>query len=292
MITQAFRCSLLLSCLPLAVAGGTTAILKTPSSGVYGELRKWHRVTVAFEGGETSENAKSNPFLDRRLDVTFIHPASGKTLTIPGHFAADGFAGETGSDTGRIWRVHFAPPETGEWTYRARFRMGREIAVGDDPDAGEAAALDGRADGIVSGKLTITESDKSGRDNRTRGMLEYDGSRYLRWAETGGHFLKQGPDAPENLLAYADFDGGFKDDGHKDNLIKTYGPHVGDWKKGDPTWRGGKGKGLIGAVNYLASEGLNTVSFITMNINGDDRNVFPYTDYNERVRLDVSRLDQ
>ena len=29
-----------------------------------------------------------------------------------------------------------------------------------------------------------------------------------------------------------------------------------------------------------------------MNIGGDDRNVFPYLDYNERLRMDVSRLDQ
>ncbi|MEM9160184.1 MAG: hypothetical protein AAGB46_14160, partial [Verrucomicrobiota bacterium] len=47
-----------------------------------------------------------------------------------------------------------------------------------------------------------------------------------------------------------------------------------------------------GAINYLASEGLNVFSFITMNIDGDDKNVFPYPDYNERERMDVSRLDQ
>jgi hypothetical protein len=29
-----------------------------------------------------------------------------------------------------------------------------------------------------------------------------------------------------------------------------------------------------------------------MNINGDDKNVFPYLNYNERLRMDVSRLDQ
>ncbi len=123
-------------------------------------------------------------------------------------------------------------------------------------------------------------------------MLEYVGGRYLRWAGTGEYFLKQGADAPENLLAYADFDGGFASDGQKDDLVKTYTPHVSDWMAGDPTWRGGKGKGLIGAVNYLASEGLNVFSFLTMNIAGDDRNVFPYTTYSERERLDVSRLDQ
>ena len=48
---------------------------------------------------------------------------------------------------------------------------------------------------------------------------------------------------------------------------------------GDPTWGDGKGKAIIGAVNYLASKGMNAVSFLTFNIEGDDRNVFLYTDY-------------
>jgi len=42
----------------------------------------------------------------------------------------------------------------------------------------------------------------------------------------------------------------------------------------------------------LASKGMNVFSFLTLNIEGDDRNVFPYTTYDERKRLDVSKLDQ
>jgi len=49
---------------------------------------------------------------------------------------------------------------------------------------------------------------------------------------------------------------------------------------------------MIGALNYLASKGMNVFSFLPMNIKGDDRNVFPYLNYDERLRLDVSRLDQ
>ena len=37
---------------------------------------------------------------------------------------------------------------------------------------------------------------------------------------------------------------------------------------------------------------MNVFSFLTLNIGGDDKNVFPYTTYNERLRMDVSRLDQ
>ncbi len=104
--------------------------------------------------------------------------------------------------------------------------------------------------------------------------------------------MKEGADAPENFLACADFDGGFKTDGINDELIKTWQPHVKDWKEGDPVGQNGKGKGIIGAVNYIASEGMNAISFLTMNINEDDRNVFPYTGYDERYCMDVSKLAQ
>lgn len=267
-----------------------SAVLKTTEAGVFGELKKWHRVTVAFEGPESSEKGTPNPFLDYRLEVVFTHAASGKSLVVPGYYAADGYAGETGADSGKIWRVHFSAPETGEWKYEAAIGIGNNIAVSDEK--GEAAVLNGNADGIVTGNFTIAETGKEAPDNRAKGLLEYVGTRYLKWAETGGYFLKEGADAPENLFAYADFDGDFKNDGEKDKLVKTYGPHLKDWKSGDPTWQGGKGKGLIGAINYLASEGMNAFSFLTMNINGDDRNVFMYTDYKERARMDVSRMDQ
>lgn len=274
----------------LAAAAKPSSALNTPSPGVYGELKKWRRVTIAFEGVTTSENAKPNPFLDYRLDVTFRHPASGKKLTVPGYYAADGYAGETGADSGKIWRVHFLPPKTGDWIYAATFLAGGNVAAGFKASGG--ALLNDYPQGLTSGAFVVGESDKTGRDNRERGLLEYDGTPFLRWAETGGYFLKQGADAPENLFAYADFDGDFKTDGEKDKLVKNYKPHLGDWREGDPTWQGGKGQGLIGAANYLASEGVNAISFITMNIGGDDRNVSPYMNYKERKRLDVSRIDQ
>lgn len=280
--------ALLLAAIFPAFAAEPSAILSTPEAGTYGELMKWHRISLAFAGPESAEGAIPNPFLDYRLDVTFTHPESGKSLVVPGYYAADGFAGETSADSGRIWRVHFSPSEAGEWKWKARFVTGKDVAVDGSAGAGTPAPLDGAA----SGGFTIAPTDKSGRDNRSRGLLQYVGQRYLRWAETGGYFLKEGADAPENLLAYADFDGDFKNDGEKDNLIKTYAPHIKDWKDGDPTWQGVKGKGLIGAVNYLASEGVNAFSFLTMNINGDDRNVFMYTGYKERLRIDVSRMDQ
>lgn len=255
---------------------------------VSGELRQWHKVTVDFEGPVTSETATPNPFTDYRLDVTFTNATSGKTYVVPGYYAADGNAANSSDGVGNVWRVHFAPDETGEWLYTASFRTGTNVAVSEQADPGTSG---GFFDGAM-GVFTVSDTDKTGRDFRGTGRLEYVGERYLQFAGNGEYFLKQGADSPENLLAYDEFDGPFASDGQGDGFVKDWAPHVADWNPGDPTWGNEKGKGLIGAVNYLASEGQNAFSFLPMNIGGDDKNVFPYLDYNERLRLDVSRLAQ
>ncbi|WP_344789002.1 DUF5060 domain-containing protein [Postechiella marina] len=254
---------------------------------IKGELKKWHKVTLELQGPETSENAKDNPFLNYKLDVTFKHKTSGKTYTIPGYYAADGDAGNTSAISGNIWKVHFAPDETGMWEYNIRFVKGKWAAVRVSNKLKTAGEINKK-----TGSFNIAKSDKTGVDLRSKGRLNYVGERYLKFAETGEYFLKCGSDAPENFLAYDEFDGTFHNDGFKDDLVKTWEAHEKDWKQGDPTWKNGKGKDLIGAVNYLASKGMNAFSFITMNIQGDDKNVFPYVDYNTYDRFDTSKLDQ
>ncbi|MEM7393894.1 MAG: DUF5060 domain-containing protein, partial [Verrucomicrobiota bacterium] len=251
-----------------------------------GELRTWHNVTLTMDGPYAHELDKAvNPFTDYRMTVTFRHE-SGLNYTVPGYFAADGNAAETGADSGRQWRAHLSPDKPGVWTWSVAFVQGESVAnmmMKGKP----LPPYHGR-----EGQFTVEKTDKQKPDMRARGRLQVVGGRYLRFAESGKFFLKCGADAPENLLAYRDFDGPFATDGHKDHFVKTWEPHIRDWREGDPTWRKGKGKGLIGAINYLASEGMNVFSFLPLNIGGDDRNVFPYTHYDERFRMDVSRLDQ
>ena len=103
-------------------------------------------------------------------------------------------------------------------------------------------------------------------------------------------FLKAGADAPETLLAYADFDDTLAL--KKEVPLKNFAPHVTDWRAGDPTWKGGKGKGLIGALNYLSAKGANAVSFLTYNAAGDGDNVWPFVARDEKFHYDCSRLDQ
>jgi hypothetical protein len=257
--------------------------------------RLWHRVTITFDGPQTSEDATPNPFRDYRLNVTFTH-SSGASYTVPGFYAADGNAAETSAKAGNKWRVHFTPDRTGAWRYTASFRTGRDVAMSLDAAAGTPAAFDGQ-----SGSFNVAPADKRAPDFRARGILRYVGEHYLRFAGDGSFYLKGGADSPENFLAYADFDDTWDTDGRHNEggnpegkpFIHRYEPHVRDWRPGDPTWKGGKGKGIIGALNYLSSKGMNSVYFLTYNIDGGDgKDVWMWTSPLVRDRYDVSKLDQ
>mgnify|MGYP001388129186 CR=1 FL=1 len=54
----------------------------------------------------------------------------------------------------------------------------------------------------------------------------------------------------------------------------------------------GKGKGLIGALNYLSDKGCNTFSFLTYNAGGDGDNVWPFIARDDKLHYDCSKLDQ
>ena len=268
----------------LACLSATALFAKPGDVRVEGELKQWHKITVRLTGPDTNETAEApNPFTDYRYDVTFTHESGSPSYTVPGYFAADGDAANTGAKEGDVWRAHIAPDKVGTWRFRVSFRQGHEVAMmgGGVP----LAPFDG-----VGGEFVVGATDKTGRDFRAKGRLEYVGRHHLRFAGTGEYFLKAGPDAPETLLAYADFDDtrALK----KGAPIKTWAPHRRDWHEGDPTWHGGRGKGLIGAVNYLAEKGLNTVSFLTYDAGGDGDNVWPFVTRDDKRHYDCSKLDQ
>ncbi len=258
-----------------------------------GELRKWHNITITFEGPQSGEDAEPNPFLDYRLNVTFSK--GDKRYVVAGYYAADGKASETSATSGNKWRVHFVPDEEGKWSYSVSFRKGKDIALSGEAEAGSPVGPDAE-----SGSFEVGPSDKMGRDHRAKGLLRYVGKRYLQFAETGEWFLKGGADSPENFLAYAEFDGTYdtaklerEGEAAGDTFVHRYEPHVKDCKPGDPSWKDGKGKGMIGALNYLASKGMNSVYFIPYNIDGGDgKDVWPWTSPKERLRFDCSKLDQ
>jgi hypothetical protein len=140
-----------------------------------------------------------------------------------------------------------------------------------------------------SGSFIVQPSNKTGIDLRGKGLLRrVKGKHHLQFAGNGEWFLKAGADSPENFLAYNDFDN-TPDNGRR---RKSWSSHIIDYVSGDPTWAGDKGKGIIGAINYLSGQGMRSFSFLTMNIDGDDNNVYPYVNPSDRLRFDVSKLAQ
>jgi hypothetical protein len=276
--------AVLISCQPV----------RSPEWKVEGELMQWHKVTLVLQGPETSEWERENPFLDYRLDVTFTR--NGRSMVVPGYYAADGNAGETSAMSGNIWKVHFCPDQPGEWDYSVRFRKGKDIAVKEDTVTGRPVGPDG-----TTGILEILPTDKEGTDFRAKGRIINGGKGYFVFQGTGESWVKNGTDSPENFLAFEGFDQTLRyevkervreGEADRGRNLHRYAPHLTDWKEGDPSWQGGKGKGIIGALNYLASAGVNSVYMLTMNIQGDGDDVWPYTDHNERYRFDCSKLDQ
>lgn len=277
--------SVLLSLIAFLLVGGHVV-----AADVGGELKQWHTITLTFDGPEASEDAKPNPFIAYRLTVWFVHEETTQRYEIPGFFAADGRASETSATSGNQWQVRFSPSLAGKWSYRARLEH-----------KGKAIELAG-----ADGEIHVGASDKAGRDFRHHGHLQYVGERYLRFAGSGQYFLKAGVDSPETLLGYHDFDGTWRDSEEHpvpaphdpielpslDGGLHRYPDHVRDWRDGDPTWQGSKGKGLIGGLNYLGQQGVNSVYFLTMNVNGDGRNVWPWTGPWRHDRFDVSKLEQ
>lgn len=233
-----------------------------------GEMKVWHKTTLTFTGPESGETATPNPFSDYRLNVTFSQ--GDRSFVVPGYFAADGNAAYTSATEGDKWRVHFCPDAPGEWMYHVSFRKGTDIAVSDEE--GESA----RYMDEQEGSFKIVESDKTGRDLRALGRLKYVGEHYLQFSQSGEYFVKCGVDAPENLLAYYEID----DTPNVGDRLKKWEAHSKDYNEDATEFLWGpnkdKGKNILGAINYLYDKGLNVFSFLTFNIDGDDRNVYPH----------------
>ena len=240
--------------------GGARQAGGSAGAAVSGELRQWHKVTLTLNGPQASEtDASPNPFTDYRMTVVFTHESGAPRYEVPGYFAADGDAANTSASSGNKWRAHLSPDKAGRWTWRASLVSGPGVATAPTGGGQAVAPVDG-----ATGSFEVTASNKTAPDFRAKGRLQYVGKHYLRFAGSGEYFLKVGPDSPETLLAYEDFDNAKT----LKTAIHAYAPHAQDWKTGDPTWGKTKGKALIGAINYLASKDVNAMSLMPYNAGG------------------------
>jgi hypothetical protein len=135
----------------------------------------------------------------------------------------------------------------------------------------------------------------------SKGRLVYEeGSYYLKTLGDGKYWIKGGTDSPENFLAYNGFvNTTGRDD--KPEWFHDYDRHIADWNNGDPDWDGGKGKGIIGSLNYLSSKHVNSIYVLLMNIGGDGQDVWPWSGpiirtggngVNENKWFDINKLRQ
>ncbi|MBN2326895.1 MAG: DUF5060 domain-containing protein [Candidatus Omnitrophica bacterium] len=253
------------------------------SYSIQGDLKKWNRVTIDFRGPASDESANDpNPFLDYRLQVKFTSP-KGAHYDVPGFFDGDGNGGEGGN----IWRIRFSPDEIGGWSFKASFRKGKNVAVSLDPSKGSPTDFNS-----VQGTFTVLSQDPNAHGFYKFGRLDYVGQHYLKFVD-GSFWLKGGNDSPEDLLAYKGFDG-------TPRARHAYNEHIRDWNPGDPDWNDGAGKGIIGFLNYMGKEHVNSIYFLPNNIGGDGKNVWPYlpeidgegNPNNDNLHFDISKLSQ
>ena len=248
---------------------------------ISGDRVAWHPITLTFRGPQANENdSKPNPFLDFRLQVRF-RGKNGREYDVPGYFAGNG----TGS-SGNQWKVHFTPDQAGLWRYEVAFRKGNNIATSLQADAGDPVSFHGD-----TGSFSIAPRNPEADGFQKWGRLEYADSHYLKFRD-GPYWIRGGTDSPENFLAFEGFDN--TPPSHR------YPTHIEDWNPGDPDWEQGKGRGIIGAINSLATQGVNSLYFLTMNIGGDGGDVWPWigrpnpkgNPSNDNSHFDLSKLDQ
>lgn len=274
-------------------------LLATPAFSdvsVHGTLQKWHPITIDNNTSSVLSESqyKPNPFLDYRYNVILTSP-SGTQTTVPGYFAGDG----RGNGIGSVWRARFSADETGEWQYRISFRRGEEVAVSLMDNEGVAMSSDGE-----TGTFTVSPQDADSPGFLAHGRLAYTGEHYLKFAD-GSHWIKGGVDSPENFFGYAGFDNtydqpGGAGTGSLQDGLHRYESHIGDWQTGDPLFTNSSNpdaaKGIIGAINYLSSESVNSLYFLPMNLDGDGRDTYPFlkpsgSPFDNR-HYDISKLYQ
>ncbi|WP_298967009.1 DUF5060 domain-containing protein [uncultured Roseibium sp.] len=248
----------------------------------------WNKVSIVLDGPQAKEEAST--FRDMRLDVTFTNKDTGEQIVVPGFFAADGNAAETGATEGTKWQVNFTPASAGNWTYEASFREGKNVAASTDLNAGTPVA--GFQE--IGGSFEVAEGDGKGDRFSDKGIiLQDEGTHYLQFQGDGDYFIKGGPGVPENFLAYDGFDN-TKVTGVKNSNTgrHDFDNHLKD-AKGDELLWDERGSEIYGAVNYLSDQKLNTLYIMTNTVGGDGRDVSPWVNPKTYdVAKNVSDIDK
>lgn len=268
---------------------------------IEGKSQVWEVQTLSFKGPEIRESREA--FTDYVLIVHFSHYSEGAEpieRNAIGYYAADGNAAETGTSSGNIWQAKFVPERPGNWMYEARLIAAPNFVINEHHV--EDSEITFQQNWAGEFEVAPADLDPTTSNFARRGMLQDVKGRYLRYGgETGNGtdelFIKTGAGSPENLLAYSGFDGTYDVGGSNfsalgDNQLHEFEPHLKDAKASDPTWQDGKGAAILGIANYYEDVGVNAQYIVSMNVEGDGQDVFPWASHDDPYVFDVSKLEQ
>lgn len=217
-------------------------------------------------------------FLNHRMDVRVDLP-DGTTRVIPGYLDA----AENGE--GLSYHANLVIDQLGPYSVEILRCSGENIAIRQDPCAD--------TDRVMADTWVAIDRDRA--DLPPIEALTQGAHRYLMQGES--IFLKTGAGSPENILAYADFDGTYDAGGTNfpslgEDQLHAFEPHLKDARQGDPTWGDGKGVALLGIFNYYETVGVNSQYLVGMSIHGDGWDVSPWVSHDDPYVFDVSKLAQ
>lgn len=257
----------------------------------------WHPLVMDVAGPTTSETDLSpHPFLDYRLDVTFTSP-NGNAFDVPGFFAGNG----RGHGQGSIWRVRFTPDEPGEWRWSVAFEQGENIAVAEKDDVAGVTPVGEHG---AFGTVLVAQRDPASHGLLAQGRIDSVAEHYLKQAD-GDYWINGGINGPEDFFGYAGFDNTLDPPAGRvtaqpESSLHLYAAHVDDWRRGDPdfisTSSGVSSHGIIGTINFLAAQSINSINVLPMNLGAGGANTYPFIDATgtpfANTRYDVSKLHQ
>ncbi len=263
--------------------------------------KRFETLQIDLKGPTLSETDAINPFTDF---VYLLHAKheDGDEISIRGFFAADGLAQHSSADEGNIWRAYFVAQKPGKWTFDATLYQGENL--GFEQTVTQVTAPNRKILTSVKGHIKVSNDALASNTFTTNGLLSTKNGLFF-FPATEQYWLKSGTNSPENFLGFEGIDGTYRaskqareGEASSGEHLHEFASHIGDWRTGDPLWgspmygNDARGRGLIGAVNYLAAQGVNAQYFLSMNINGDGRDVWPYIDHQTFDRFDVSKLAQ
>ena len=237
--------------------------------------------TLSIKGPRVTESRET--FTDFRATLRGTTP-SGQSISIPGFFAADGDAARSSAEAGDLWRANYVFEEAGP--YVLEFELCAQPGI---------ALTDEACDDPTLKRYTYDISDNA----RPSGLLTQGRNRYLM--RDGDVFLKTGAGSPENLLAYADFDGTYSAGGIGfpalgEDQLHRFAAHARDAWPGTPQWdndpESPRGSTIFGVFDYYEDVGVNSQYIVAMNVHGDGWDVFPYVRHDAPYVFDVSKLAQ